>query len=61
MATPKMHLANWSHKQFINEPAKQLVAELRMACQLNASPGAKPKSSDTKVDLIYKHAFCNYL
>ena len=44
----------------INDAAKQLVVELRAACQLNTSPGAKPKSSDTKADLIYKCAFCNY-
>ena len=46
---------------FINELAKQLVAELRAACPLNTSRGAKPKSSDTKADLIYKRAICNYL
>ena len=27
----------------------------------NPNPGAKPKSSDRKTDLIYKHAFRNYL
>ena len=46
---------------FINELAKQLVAELRAACHLNTNPGAKPKSSDTKAGLIYKHAFYKYL
>ena len=46
---------------FINDPSKQLIAELRSACQFNRNPGAKPKSSDTKTDLIYKRAFCNYL
>ena len=46
---------------FINDLAKQLVAELRAACQLNPNPGAKPKSSNIKTDLIYKRAFCNYL
>ena len=46
---------------FINDLSKQLVAELRAACQFNPNPGAKPKSSDTKTDLIYKRAFCNYL
>ena len=40
-------------QRFINELAKQLVAELQVACELNAS--------DTKVDLIYKPAFCDYL
>ena len=49
MATQQMHLA------------MQLVAELRAACQFNPNPGAKPKSNDTKTDLIYKRAFCNYL
>ena len=48
-------------KLFINELAKQLVAELRAACQLNTSPSVKPKSSDTKADLICKRAFYNYL
>ena len=44
-------------EQFINE----LVAELRVVCRLNTSPGAKPKLIDTKSDPIYKCAFCNYL
>ena len=46
-------------QEFIEEPTKQLVVELRVACQLNTSYGAKPKSSDTKTNLIYKRAFCN--
>ena len=46
---------------FINEQAKQLVVELRAACQLNTNLGAKPKSNNTKANLIYKCAFCNYL
>ena len=46
---------------FINDPSKQLVAKLRAACQFNPNPDAKPKSGDTKTDLIYKRAFCNYL
>ena len=46
---------------FINDLSKQLVAELRAACPFNPNPGAKPKPSDTKADLIYKRAFCNYL
>ena len=46
---------------FINDLAKQLVAELRAVCQINPNPGAKPKSSDTKADLIYKRASSNYL
>ena len=45
---------------FIDDLCKQLVKELRAACQLNPNPGAKPKSGDTKTDLIYKRAFCNY-
>ena len=45
---------------FIDDVSKQLVAELRAACQFNPNPGAKPKSSDTKTDLIYKPAFCKY-
>ena len=48
-------------QQFINEPTKQLLVELRVACQLNTSPSAELKSSNTKTNLIYKHAFCNYL
>ena len=46
---------------FINDVSKQLVAELHAACEFNPNPGAKPKSGDTKTDLIYKRAFCNYL
>ena len=46
---------------FIDDLCKQLVKELRAACQLNPNPGAKPKSGDTKTDLIYKRAFYNYL
>ena len=45
---------------FINDPSKQLVAQLCAACQFNPNFGSKPKSSDTKTDLIYKRAFCNY-
>ena len=45
----------------IDDLSKQLVKELRAACQLNPNPGAKPKSGDTKMDLIYKRAFCSYL
>ena len=48
-------------QQFINGLAKQLEVELRVACRLNTSPGAKPKSTDTKSNLIYKRAFCNCL
>ena len=41
------------HEQlFINDLSKQPVAELHAACQFNPNPGAKPKSSDTKTDLI---------
>ena len=46
---------------FLDDLCKQLVKELRAACQLKPNPGAKPKSGDTKTDLIYKRAFCNYL
>ena len=46
---------------FIDDLCKQLVKELRAACQLKPNPDAKPKSGDTKMDLIYKRAFCNYL
>ena len=48
-------------QQFIHELAKQLVVELHEACQLNTSPSAKPKSLDTKIDLIYKRACLTYL
>ena len=41
---------------FINNLAKQLVAELRAACLFNPNPRAKPKSSDTKTNLICKPA-----
>ena len=50
-----------SSEAHLGNPLCMLVAELRAACQLNANPGAKPKSGGTKTDLIYKRAFCNYL
>ena len=53
---PKVLIIN-----FIDDVAKQLVAELRIACQLNPNLGVKPKSSDAKADLIYERAFCNNL
>ena len=46
---------------FINDLSKQLVVELRTACQFNPNLGAKPKSGDPKTDLIYKCAFYNCL
>ena len=46
---------------FINDLSKQLVVELCAACQFNPNPGAKLTSRDTKTDLIYKRALCNYL
>ena len=60
MATQQMHVASWTQR-FIDDLCKQLVKELHAACQLNPNPGAKPKSGDTKTDLIYKRALCNYL
>ena len=48
-------------QQPTNEVTKQLVVELHMAYQLKTSSSAKPKSADTKTDLIYKRAFYNYL
>ena len=48
-------------QRFITELAKHLVAELRVACQLNTSLGAKPKSSHTKSDFIYRHTLYSYL
>ena len=46
---------------FIHDLSKQPVAKLRAGCQFNPNAGPKPKSGDTKTDLIYKLAFCNYL
>ena len=46
---------------FIDDLSKQPVAKLCAACLFNPNPSAKPKSSNTKTDLIYKRAFCNYL
>ena len=59
MATQQMHLASWSVTCFSSMTylSKQLVAELRAAFRFNPNPGAKPKSSDTKTDFIYKRAF----
>ena len=60
IATPKDAYGQLEcDEQFINELAKQPVVDLHVACHLN--PGAKPKSTDTQMDLIYKHAYNNYL
>ena len=48
-------------QQFINEPTLWLKGHLDWACERNNGPSAKPKSSNSKTNLIYKRAFCNYL
>ena len=59
---PKYASGQLEHDQcFIHELTKQLVVDLREACQRNTSLVAKPKSSYTKTNLLYKRAFCNYL
>ena len=58
---PDGYPSDASGQHFINDLSKQLAAELRATCQFNPNPGAKPKSRDTKTDLIFKRAFCNYL
>ena len=59
---PKDASGRLEHDQpFINDLAKQPLVEFRVACQLNTNRGAKPKSMDTKSDLIYNRAFGNYL
>ena len=40
---------------------QQLRKDLYDACTRNSSPGAQPKASDTKPQLIYQRVFCNYL
>ena len=47
-------------EQFINELVRQLLVDLREACHWSTSL-CKPKSTDTKTNLIYKHALSNYL
>ena len=39
----------------------QIKAHLGEAHELNTNLGAKPKPFDSKTDLIYKRALCNYL
>ena len=59
---PKSAPSQLEHdQQFIDDLTQQLKTHLYKACERNTSPGAKPKSSDSKIDLIYKRAFCNYL
>ena len=56
IATQKMHLANWSiYLQFINEPTFRMKAHLYEACERNTNPGAKPKSSDSKISSTNVH------
>ena len=46
-------------QQLINELTLQLKAHLYEVCKRNTSPGAKPKSSDSKTNIIYKCVFRN--
>ena len=43
------------------KPRDQLQRDIYTACARNSSCGAKPKSTDTKSQLIYKRVLCNYL
>ena len=45
-------------QQFIEELEKYLVKD---ACAWNNNPRAKPKSSNMKSNLIYKHVFADFL
>ena len=44
----------------IDELNQYLVKDIRDACARNTFAIAKPKSSDTKSDLIYKHVFADF-
>ena len=48
-------------QQFILELEKCLLKDIRDACAWNSNTRAKPKSPDTKCDLIYKLVFADFL
>ena len=48
-------------QQFIDDLTNMFVKDIREACARNTNPRAKPKSSDTKSDLIFKRVFADYL
>ena len=48
-------------QRFIRELEELLAKDIRDACARNTDPCAKPKASDTKSDLIYKHVFAYFL
>ena len=48
-------------QQFIDEPEQFLAKDIRDACAWNSNPCAKPRASDTKTALIYKHVFADFL
>ena len=48
-------------QRFIRELEELLAKDIRNTCARNTNPRAKPKASDTKSDLIYKHVFANFL
>ena len=50
-----------NNKRFIRELEELLAKDIRNTCARNTNPHAKPKASDTKSDLIYKHVFADFL
>ena len=48
-------------QQFIDDLNKYLVKDICDACAWNNNPHAKPKSSDTKSDLMSKCVFPDFL
>ena len=48
-------------QQFIQELEELLAKDIRDACAQNTNPRAKPKASDTKIALIYKRVFGDFL
>ena len=50
-----------NNQRFIREPEEFLVKDIREACVRNTNPRAKPKVSDTKIALIYKRVFSDFL
>ena len=46
---------------FIDNPTKDTKRNVYQACVWNTNPRAKPKSSYSKFDLIYKYVFTEFL
>ena len=60
-AYPKGSEGRLVNDQRFEELEKYLVKDIHDACAQNNNPRTKPKSSDTKSNLIYKRVFTDFM